>query len=192
MNILWFDLETTGLSGHKNSIIQFAGAIQIGNEIKEKFNYKMRNIEPDNDVSKEALKIHGYSLEEIKSFPEPKAALSEIVQRLRYHSRDYIFGGYNIGSFDINFLLQYTKRLNFWGFKDLVKLSPCLDVMHLVNYFRIRFLNVNNSKLQTIADRFNIHINAHDALSDIEATIAIYNKLNDLIIINGEHECLIK
>ena len=53
MNILWVDVETTGLDRHRHGIIQIAGMVEVDGEVVETFDLRM-NPEAEFDPAAES------------------------------------------------------------------------------------------------------------------------------------------
>ncbi|MGL5544395.1 MAG: 3'-5' exonuclease [Cetobacterium sp.] len=76
MKLLYLDTETTGLTDN-SAIVQIAGAIEIDNEVVEWFNIRCRP-HMGADISEEALKTIGFTLEELQNEQSPEDALKEL------------------------------------------------------------------------------------------------------------------
>jgi len=172
--IFWFDVETTGLDPIKNDILTLSGVVEIDGKLKESINLKVQPFSYEN-ISKEALEVNKLTLEEIKTFEEPKVTHKKLVTYLckyvdRYDKFDkFIPAGYNVG-FDVAFLFEFFKKCNdpYCGtFIDYHK----LDVASIVLFFKIHgFFPFHGYKLEKVAQDLCIQINAHDAQEDILAT----------------------
>lgn len=176
MKTFYFDTETTGLDPKKNSIIQIAGIIVIDGEVKEEFNLKCKPIEPLDNISNDAIAVHGMGREEIATFPDPEEVYITLNDKFdkyidKFNRNDkFIIAGQNVG-FDLNFLIEFWKRQGDTYLGSYLNFRDKLDLLPLVSTLRVfGFLNLPDSKLGTIASHFNIQIDAHDALSDIKAT----------------------
>jgi DNA polymerase III epsilon subunit-like protein len=54
--------------------------------------------------------------------------------------------------------------------------------MQVVIYLnKIKKINTNNNKLTTLCDYFNIELDPHDAMNDIEATYELNEKIKELV-----------
>lgn len=185
MKILYFDTETTGLT-ENSSIIQIAGMIQIDKKIVERFNIFSKPFEGA-DVSQEALDVHGLTLEQINSFQDSKDATKQIIDILnkyvnKFDKKDkYIVAGYNV-EFDINKLSTFLKKNGenyLFSYIDNKKLDPMHWILPLQILGKIPYLE--NNRLGTWCDYFEIEIIAHDGMSDIEATRKLIIKLIELM-----------
>jgi len=183
--IFWFDTETTGLDPVKNDILTLAGVLEIDGKIVKSIDLKMQPFNYDN-ISKEALEVNGLTIEQIKTFDEPKMAYKKLVFFLngcvnRYNKNDKMIpAGYNV-NFDVNFLFEFFKKCNnpYCGsYLDYHK----LDVASLVLFFKIHgIFDFYGFKLEKVAAQLKIPLDAHDAKEDILATRQVYYKLMDKI-----------
>lgn len=185
MKLCWFDTETTGLDPEQHDIIQIAGLIEIDGDIKEKFEFK---VAPVNILHSDpaALKIHGYNLDQIATFPEPSEVFKELIKLFSKYINPYektdkfLPAGHNV-FFDMKFLHHFflkmeNKYFGSWFWRQ------GLDTMHLAVYAEyIKGERFENHKLQTLCDFFKIPIQAHDAMADIEATRYLFALLRTII-----------
>ncbi|MGL5951409.1 MAG: 3'-5' exonuclease [Cetobacterium sp.] len=175
MKIIYLDTETTGLSDNA-AIIQLSGIVEIDGEVVEMFNLFGRPHEGA-EVSEEALKIQGRTLEEVESSPNSSRELHfnflEILDRYinRYDKNDkFIVAGYNV-EFDVTKLRELFQRNNhkyLFSYIDHRKLDPLHWILPLQILGKIPKLE--NNKLETWCKHFGIELQAHDSLEDIKAT----------------------
>lgn len=179
--LFYFDTETTGLDPKMNDVIQLAYLIEIDGEIKEKGNLFCQPFSYDN-ISKEALEINKRTVDEIKTFPNPQVTYKQLQSVLskyinRYNKNDkFIPVGYNV-RFDIDMLQEFFIKNNdkyFGAFFDYHFIDP-MPIINLLNHQNK--INIKNAKLITACETFGISLNAHDALSDIEATKKVLEKI---------------
>lgn len=185
MKIVYFDTETTGLDPVKNDIVQLSGVIEIDGEEKEVFNFKCQPYSFDN-ISDEALKVHGMSKEILLTFELPQIIQHKFVDLLgkycdKFDKTDkYYPAGYNV-SFDVDFLAQWFKKAgdNYLGsWLNWKKIDPFL-IMTLID--SVGGIKLENYKLETVCKYYNIIISAHDAMSDIMATRKLFQILVEKI-----------
>lgn len=180
--LLFIDTETTGLDPAKNGIIQIAGIIEIDGLVVEKFNFTAKPFDTD-EINDEALSVCGISRDDIQKL-EPATSfyskLSDLFSKYvdKYDRTDKFFVvGYNV-EFDVNMLRAYWLKMNdkyfgSWVSGHKIDLQPVVTFLTCVG----KIPNLGNMKLETIANHFGITINAHDAMSDIEATRDLFHKL---------------
>lgn len=170
MNFCWIDIESTGLNEKKSDVIQLA-CIPIINGVRQKpFNEFCQPINW-NGIEQEALDIHGITLEQLKTFQSPEAMIDKFVEYMRSFGVKFTIAGYNV-SFDKRFLSSTFSKLN--RVTDFFKMFS-IDIH--CTYKRASEvksqINSKSLKLEELAKLYGIAINAHDALSDIEATIKV-------------------
>lgn len=173
MKVLYFDTETTGI-------------VEIDGKIKEEFNLFSQPFSYEN-ISPEALGIHGISIDTIKQFPKPETLRRRLISILskyvdKYDRNDKFYpAGQNV-QFDLKFLEENFKKNNdvyfgswFWRY--------LLDLYSLSTILRYKgFLNTENLKLETLAEYFNVELKAHNAVSDIKCTRMIIRLILDRYI----------
>ena len=183
--IFYFDIESTGTDKIKNDIIQLSGIIEIDGKVKETFNFRCQPFDYDN-VQQEALDVTGLKLEDIKKYPSPRDVYNDLVELMakyvnKFDRNDKFYpAGYNVG-FDVGFLNEFFKKNgdNYYGSWFNWRLIDGLALIHFLDY--CGKFDLENHKLSTVCDHFNIKINAHDALSDIEATKKVINKIEEFL-----------
>ena len=167
MNEIILDTETTGLSIKDDHRIIEIACIETQNLIPTKrIFYKLIN--PERDVSVEALKIHGYSNEVLKN----KEKFADIAKEFK----NFISGKKLIihnAPFDISFINHELKKLNIDGI-DIKK-----NVIDSLEIARSKFPGSSNS-LDNLCKKFNIDLSKrvkHNALLDCELLRQVYINL---------------
>lgn len=188
MKIWYLDTETVGLNPIKNGIIQISGIIEINGEVKEEFDFKCRTF-PQDLINEEALKVNGYTKEQIDSFEEPVAVYRKLVTILnkyvnRYDKKDkFYLLGQKI-DFDNRFMEEWFKKCGdqyfysyrHYGMVDLISLTTMMEVCGLYKGV--------NKKLETVAKEFGIDTSSlqlHNALNDIKVTREVFHKYCNII-----------
>jgi len=188
MKIVFFDIETTGVNPAKHGIHQISGCIEVGGEVKERFNFKVK---PNKNalIEDEALIVGNVTREQILSYPEMITVYNDLVETLALHcdkfnkTDKYFLCGYNNASFDNQFLRGFflqngDKYFGSWFW------SNSLDVMVLASEFlKKRRSEMPDFKLKTVASELGFKIDEsrlHDAEYDIELTRAIYNLITSI------------
>lgn len=180
INYLWLDGETTGLDSSKNDIIQLACIPVIGGvEYSDKvFNQYCQPINW-NDVDPGALAINGLTVDFLKKQQKAEVMVNNFVLYAKQFNCKFIIAGYNVG-FDKDFIAALFKKVGREAdFLDLFT-GDIRDTMKRAKKLKAQ-LPTSNIKLATLASHFNIEINAHDALSDIAATIKVDKMLSDML-----------
>ena len=182
MKILYFDCETTGTNHLLNEIVQFAAIVEIDSIVKEQVNFKCQ---PTNweAIDAKALEVTGLTIEKLKTFEKPEIVAKNIQNLFnkyidKYDKTDKFFpAGHNV-LFDINFLQSFwIKHLDKYGTGSYQNWQS-LDSRVFANFLNVAGkLKVENIKLETLCKYYGIEINAHDALSDINATRLLIKKM---------------
>ena len=170
MNYLWLDVETTGLNEKKQDIIQLA-CIPIINGVPQKsFNEFCQPINYGT-IDPYALKVTGTTIPMLRGYQTPEEMIEKFVRYVQSFGVKFTIAGYNVG-FDKKFISATFKKLNRTS--DFFKM---FDITVHCTFNRAKSvktqINSKNLKLGTLAELYGIEINAHDALSDIEATIKV-------------------
>lgn len=171
MNYLWGDGETTGLNPVENDIIQWACIPVIAGKIQPHFNEFFQPIRWDN-IDQGAVDVHGITVDMMKTFQKSEEALEKFIAYLDSFGEKFIIAGFNI-EFDKRFLSSwFAKHNRSDDFSRLFDVDTHCTFKRWKSLGRLAPTLVNN-KLETIANHYGIQINAHDALSDIMATIEV-------------------
>jgi len=188
--VLWCDLETTGTNPIRHGIIQLAALVEIDGKLEAQLNLRMAPL-TKHEVEEEALAINSVTEEEIRAYPHQSTQYPELEALLsryinRYEKLDkFILAGYNINAFDEPFLRQLfldnatTRRdRKYGGYFGSWFFWPKRDVQtYLAEHIAEHGLRLSNYQLATVCEHFGIPIDAHDALSDIQATRTLYRVL---------------
>lgn len=164
-NLVCFDIESTGLSVVKDRIVQLA-IIKLFEDGRPPLKRK-RLINPTIPIPKEASDVHGITDEMVKgepTFDKVAKALYEIIN-------DSDLCTFNGNRFDIPMLMEEFHRA---GYKLDMTDRKSVDVKRIFHRMEPRTLGA--------AYRFyckkNIE-NAHDAMSDVEATLEVLETMID-------------
>lgn len=190
-SLYFYDLETTGISPKRDRIMQFAGQrVSLNFEpIGEPDNILVR-LSDDCLPSPEAVMVHGISVDDCLSKGVSEAELAEII-----NDKIAIPGTAIIGFNNIRFDDEFIRYLNFrnfydpygWQYKDGNSKWDCLDMIRMTRALRPEGIKwavdeegkpTNRLEKMTAANGID-HVNAHDALSDVMATISICKLIQD-------------
>ena len=172
MNIIFIDLETSGLDPTQHEILEVGLAYKGQDHLWREESYKIKMEHPEKADSK-ALEINGYSEYKWKHAQTLQDFLPSFLDRL---GNFHVIGGQCV-NFDVNFIIGQAKKL---GLGDLAQKkvsrrlvdTTCLAYEHCVPY------GLKSLSLKNICDWLDIpQTEAHTALGDIKATVAIYDKL---------------
>jgi len=170
LSFAFIDVETTGMYADKHDVIQLA-CIPVINGVRQvSFN---EFCQPTNweAIDEGAIRVHGITREMMKTFQTQEEMLNKLINYLKSFDSKFIIAGYNVG-FDRQFVsATFTKCGRPQDFFSLFELH-----VH-DTYKRVRSIKsqikTENHKLSTLAKHYGINIDAHNALSDIGATIDI-------------------
>lgn len=189
--LFFYDLETSGVDPREQRIMQFAGQrtdLDL-NEIDEPFNILIKLTD---DILPDPYAIMVTGILPQKTFEE---GVTE-AEFLRVFTKDIatpdtIFIGYNTIRFDDEFM-RYMHYRNFydpyeWHWKDGRSRWDLLDAVRMTRALRPEGIKwpfssegkpTNRLELLTGLNKLE-HSNAHDAFSDVRATIALARLLKD-------------
>lgn len=180
----FYDLETSGLNPRDDRIMQFAG-IRTDMELQqigEPYNILVR-LNDDTLPSPEALMVTGITPQQTVEEGYSEAEFARILSD-EIFTPDTIAVGFNSIRFDDEFVRHLLWR-NFydpyeWSWKDGRSRWDLLDVVRMTRALRPEGIEwpvvdgkaVNKLELLTKLNGID-HFKAHDALSDVEALIAV-------------------
>ncbi len=187
--ILWIDTETTGLNPAKHGLRELAYILIIdGQEVKKDVlqidprTYKHKMIEIDN----KALELSNITIEDFDNYDDSAYAFDRFSTLLEYIDKEdkndyFTLAGFNV-KFDNDFLREWFDDNGDFDAEDFNSYFhyKIIDVFPLVfNLKHLGLIDTKNDKLKTVCEYFNIPIDAHNALSDIEATKNLYELIAD-------------
>jgi exodeoxyribonuclease I len=181
----FYDLETSGLSPREDRIMQFAGqrTDMNLNPIGDPHNVLVK-LNDDTLPSPEAVMVTGITPQSTQADGLTEAEFARFLQE-EVCSEDTIMVGFNNVRFDdefIRYLFWRTFHDSYeWSWKDGRSRWDMLDVIRMTRALRPEGIEwpvdaegkpTNRLELISAANGID-HLNAHDALSDVEALIAI-------------------
>jgi DNA polymerase III subunit epsilon len=175
-DIVFFDIESTGLNVLKDRILQIAliKYFKSGAEPQELFMY----INPGFPISEEAFAVHGISNEMIKNKP----VFAEVSQSIYNFIGDADLAGYNSDKFDVPMLMEEFYRV---GLDFEINNRRLVDVQKVFYKMEPRTLKAAY-KLYCHKDLED----AHDALADVKATVEVLRgqieRYKDVDYIDGD------
>ena len=192
--VLWLDVETTGLDCKKHGLREVGFIIEIDGVEVDKGVFKINPFTyttKDVVIDDYALEISKVSIEDLESYDSSSYCFKELMKKLvKYVNVNdkndcFVIAGYNV-AFDIGFIKEWFKEMGLQdSYKDLFHYKS-LDVFSIV--FALRHIGLNsaeNDKLETMCNYFGIEIEAHNALSDIEATKKLYELICEKFILKA-------
>jgi exodeoxyribonuclease-1 len=180
----FYDLETSGLDARQSRIMQFAG-IHTDMELRpigEPYNILVK-LSDDTIPSPEALMVTGITPQQTQADGYTEAEFAKLLTN-EVFMPDTIAVGFNSIRFDDEFVRHHLWR-NFydpyeWCWKDGRSRWDLLDVVRMTRALRPEGIvwpvvdGKPTNRLELLAKENHIdHFKAHDALSDVEALIAV-------------------
>ena len=179
INYLWLDGETTGLDSLKNDIVQLA-AIPVLSGVQQPLTFNQYCQPIDwNEIDPAALAVNGLTVDFLKRQQSPEAMVNNLVVFAKQFNVKFIIAGYNVG-FDKEFIAALFKKVGREDDFFALFTGDIRDTMKRAKKLKGQ-LPTPNIKLATLAAHFGIEINAHDALSDIQATIGVDAELSKML-----------
>lgn len=179
--IQFVDLESTGFSSYRNSIIALASIIvdRKTNEIVDEF---LEYGKPESSFhwSEKAEEVHGISLSKAMGFqPQGHLALKYLKFLKPYKHEDnhpLEFWYHGRGKFDYRFaeamMCKQGLRFSWNKIADTSLVNSTADLAK-------KQMCLKNYKLNTVCDALKIELDHHKAESDARACYEIFKKLGD-------------
>jgi DNA polymerase III epsilon subunit family exonuclease len=160
-----FDCETTGTDVAEDEIVSLA-LIRLAVDGREESRYTVL-VRPSRPIPAEATAVHGISDGDVEQAPRFAQIAPELLARLG----DAVFVAHN-ASFDLGMLQHAFAR-------EAVEYAPS-GVACTLEAFRLLEPLADNHRLQSLCDRRGVVlVDAHDAMSDVCATVALLRVLLD-------------
>ncbi|WP_421948331.1 exonuclease domain-containing protein [Phaeodactylibacter xiamenensis] len=159
-DLIFFDLEATGLSVVRDRIIQIA-MVKYPKKGGEPQELSML-INPGIPISEEAMEVHGITPKDVANKP----TFQQVAEEIYNFIGNADLAGYNSNRFDIPMLMEEFDRV---GIEFSINNRRTIDVQRIFYKMEPRNLKA--------AVRFYCNKemeNAHDALADVYATIDVF------------------
>jgi exodeoxyribonuclease I len=191
MSFVFYDTETTGVHKSFDQVLQFA-AIRTDADLKELDRFEVRcRVNPHAVPSAGALRVTRVSVETLLDPGLPSHY--EMMCRIAHKMSDWspaVFAGWNSMEFDEHLLRQAFYQCLHRPYLTTTNGNCRTDILKLAQIASIRVpgaINIPTNgrgapvfKLDQIAPLNGFdHVNAHDALADVEATIHMARLLRD-------------
>ncbi len=159
-DIVFFDLEATGLNVVRDRIVQIA-LIKYKKGSDEPEEFEMM-INPGMPISPEAMAVHGITPEMLRNKP----TFEQVAQQIYDFIGNADLSGYNSDRFDVPMLMEEFNRAG-------IELS--LDDRNLIDIQKIFY----KMEPRTLKAAYKVFcgedlVDAHDALADVKATVAVF------------------
>ena len=184
--LLYFDTETGGLNPELNPVLSLSGCIynlnkDLGQYESEEFNF-FTSPPSDYVIEASALTVNNMTLDFIRqqeSYSQTYEKLVNLFDKYidKYNRNNkFTLIAYN-SDFDVSFLEAFFKyHKNNFLFSYISHYT--IDVYELVKHvYYLYNLPLENLKLSTVCKYFGIEHKAHISMSDVHATLQLYNKL---------------
>lgn len=159
-DLVFFDVETTGLNVIRDRIVQIA-LVKLHKNGQPQTELSML-INPGIPISEESMQIHGITPKDLANKP----VFQQVAQKIWDFIGDSDLAGYNSNRFDVPMLMEEFARV---GMEFDVSKRRLLDVQRIFYKMEPRTLKA--------AYRFYCGqelTDAHDALADVKATIDVF------------------
>jgi DNA polymerase-3 subunit epsilon len=159
-DLVFFDLETTGLNVIRDKIVQIA-LIKLHKNGAPPLEYTTL-VNPGIPISEESMAIHGITPADLRNKP----TFQQIAEKVHEFIGDADLGGYNSNRFDIPMLMEEFAR---------VGMELDISKRRLIDAQRIFY----KMEPRTLKAAYRLYCqkeltDAHDALADVRATIEVF------------------
>ncbi len=159
------DIETTGLSQHRDEIIELSALLVRDDEIVEEFN---RLVKPEGEISPFISNLTGITQEMVANAP----SISEAILEFDDFCAGKIILGHNI-TFDISFIDYNLQKHHGLAFSN--------DYIDSLRVARILLPQLSNKKLGTLANFFGFNTDGmHRGLKDCKVTYMCFCKFKEI------------
>ncbi len=159
-DLVFFDLETTGLNVMRDRIVQIA-LIKLFKDGRPAQELSML-INPGIPMTEEAMSVHGLTPKDLANKP----TFQQVAQKIYDFIGNADLGGYNSNRFDVPMLMEEFAR---------VGLDFDVEKRRLIDAQRIFY----KMEPRTLKAAYRFYCNseladAHDALADVRATLEVF------------------
>jgi len=188
--VIWIDTETTGLDPKIHGLREVGFRIEIDGKIVEEGFLLIDTMTYKNEkyISKYVCNVMNVTEVLLATYPDSHESLVKFENILhKYVNKDskskFQMAGFNV-KFDYEFIEEWFKDDNGeFNYFDTYFGHQRLDVLELVRHLKHwKLFETKNNKLETLCNHFDVEIEAHQALSDIQATKILHQVLNEEFI----------
>ena len=179
MNVLWIDVETTGL-GSNAAVIEIAAIPMIDGEIKPHFHSMIRPHDGAT-LDAKAFEVTKIDINEIWTYPDAKEVLNDFIKWIDSHETVFNLGGHNV-KFDRDHLFKFfCRNAEYGSFITRFNHNDCDTIRICREVFKGKKNKPVDFKLESVCRYFGAENRVyHRALGDIQNTIEIYKELEKL------------
>jgi DNA polymerase-3 subunit epsilon len=159
-DLVFFDLETTGLNVVRDRIVQIA-LVKLRKDGQPVEELSML-INPGIPISEEAMQVHGITPKDLANKP----SFAQVAQKIWDFIGSADLAGYNSNRFDVPMLMEEFARV---GYEFEVSKRRLIDVQRIFYKMEPR----------TLKAAYRLYCqkeleDAHDALADVRATVDVF------------------
>ncbi|MFH1768703.1 MAG: exonuclease domain-containing protein [Candidatus Omnitrophota bacterium] len=170
-DLIFFDVETTGLNPADGEAICEIGAVKVEKCIETGVFSSLLN--PNKPMPEAASAIHNIFDHDVAGAPY----FGEVADKFLCFIGDRVICGYNV-SFDLAFLNHELRKINYPPL-DL----PAIDILTMA---RMAIPNLSRYGLSFVAGHLNIDSdNFHRALNDVRASKEIFFRISKMAVSRG-------
>ncbi len=196
--VIWIDTETTGLEFEKHGLREVACIVEIDNIVIDEFLLYIDTTTYKNEkyISKYVKDAMGITEDKLKEYPSSASQMEVFRKKVEQHidledkNDKFMFAGFNV-KFDSEFIKDWYKDngcakyfYKSFGYQEI-------DVLGFVRKLKyLELFETENNQLKTLSNHFDIEIDAHEALSDIQATKKLDELLSDRFVSDSTNDRL--
>lgn len=176
MNILFYDLETTGFDRRWCSIIEIAAILYNMDEHKilDTFHEYIRPIKPIPAQITELTGITNEMVANCRTEPEVVKSFFAFAMGTNWDA----ICGHNCKAFDNQFMKTKGKVYNL-PWEEVIAGKQIIDTYQLAKQYKKdgKIVGTSNLRQPTLAEYYGIDYEAHSAIEDVGALIKIYEAM---------------
>lgn len=158
-----FDLETTGISCYKDSVVEISAVKVIGGMVEDEFSSL---VNPRRSIPYEVSKVNGITDDMVADAP----LFNDVLMKFIDFTEGMTLVGHNIHSFDLKFIYRDSEK--FYGG---IPGNDYVDTLHLARKY---LPQLKRHSLTLLAEYYGISTEgAHRALNDCHMNQQVYEQL---------------
>jgi len=182
--IFFCDVETTGFSPLYNDVIQVACIVADKDlNIIDTFDGGIRPTSRKNWTMK-SQEVHGITFNEALRFPPGKKVAIDLLWFLNRFKADdnqpLLFVAHEYHGFDFKFFENIFRRENLDNsFRKVFNYNCRESTLEMADKYK-KVTGLDKSKLNILAEYFNIYLDHHSAVSDVNACYEVYKNFKNM------------